>query len=155
VLSADGQTLTFTMKGTRPDGSPYDETAVYERVGAGDGLLGTWRSVKSTSGGAPQTFVISSPGAGVVHYDVPDMKASVEGATNGTDLPLTGPTVPAGMTISFKAVKPTETKYTIKINGKPDAIGVQTMAADGRTFSDVSWTPGKESEKQTAVYVKQ
>jgi hypothetical protein len=155
LLSADGKTLTFTMKGTRPDGSPYDEQAVYERVGAGEGLLGTWRSVKSTSGGAPQTFVISSPGAGVVHYDVPDMKASVEGATNGTDLALTGPTVPPGMTIAFKAVKPTETKYTIKVNGKPDAIGVQTIAADGRSFSDVSWTPGKESEKQTAVYVKQ
>jgi hypothetical protein len=155
VLSADGQTLTFTYKGSRPDGSAANDEAVYERVGAGEGLLGTWRSVKSTSGGAPQTFIISSPGAGTLHYDIPDMKASAEGATDGTDHPLSGPTVAPGMTVAFKAVKPNEIKYTIKVNGKPDSIGVQTIAADGRSFSDVSWTPGKESEKQTAVYVKQ
>jgi hypothetical protein len=29
-----------------------------------------------------------------------------------------------------------------------------TLSADGRTITDVSWTPGKESEKQTAVYQK-
>src|SRR5215475_6461373 len=104
VLSADGKTLTLTFKGTRPDGQSVDDEAVYERVGAGEGLLGTWRSVKSTAGGAPQTFVISAPSAGVLHYDVPDMKASAEGSTDGSDHPLTGPTVPQGMTIAFKAV---------------------------------------------------
>jgi hypothetical protein len=59
------------------------------------------------------------------------------------------------MTISFKALKPNETKYVMKVNGKVDSVGTQTIAADGRSFSDVSWTPGKENEKQTAVYVKQ
>jgi hypothetical protein len=29
------------------------------------------------------------------------------------------------------------------------------MAADKKSFTKVSWTPGKESEKSTAVYVKQ
>jgi len=154
VLSADGRTLTLTFKGTRPDGQSVADEAVYERVGAGEGLLGTWRSVKSTSGGAPQTFVISSSAAGL-HYEIPDMKLSLENATDGREHAISGPETPPGMTISLKAVTPTETKYVIKIGGKPDGIGVQTIAADGRSFSDVSWTPGKEGEKQTAIYVKQ
>jgi hypothetical protein len=154
VLSADGKTLTFTLKGTRPDGSAVDDHAVYERVSAGEGLLGTWRSVKSTAGGAPQTFVISSSASGL-RYEVPDMKVSLDDATDGREHPLSGPDTPPGMTISMKAVTPTEVKYVIKIGGKPDGIGVQTIAADGRSFSDVSWTPGKEGEKQTAIYVKQ
>jgi hypothetical protein len=41
------------------------------------------------------------------------------------------------------------------MNGKPDTYGIETLAADGHSFTDVSWNPGKESEKQTAVYVKQ
>ena len=154
VLSADGKTLTLSMKGARPDGSPYDDEAVYERVGAGEGLTGTWRSVKASSGGAPLTFVITSAATGL-HYDVPDMKATVDGATDGSDRPINGPTVPPGTTIAFKAVSPMEMKYVVKVNGKPDTVGVQTIAAGGHSFSDVSWTPGKESEKQTAVYVKQ
>lgn len=59
------------------------------------------------------------------------------------------------MTIGFKMVTPTQIKYAIKVGGKADSFGVQTIAADGRSFSDVSWTAGKEDEKQTAVYVKQ
>jgi len=55
----------------------------------------------------------------------------------------------------FKIVSPIQVKYAIKVDGKPDTFGVQTMAADGRSFTDVSWTAGKESEKQTAVYVRQ
>jgi hypothetical protein len=42
-----------------------------------------------------------------------------------------------------------------KVNGKIDTYGTQTLAADGKTLSDVTWSPGKESEKSTGLYVKQ
>jgi hypothetical protein len=32
---------------------------------------------------------------------------------------------------------------------------VQSIAADGGSFTDTNWNPGRESEKTTAVYVKQ
>lgn len=89
------------------------------------------------------------------HYELPDLKASTEGTADGSDHPVTGGNTPAGMTIGFKLIKPTQVKYVIKVNGKEDSEGVSTIAADGRSYSDVSWTPGKEDEKQTAVYVKQ
>jgi hypothetical protein len=52
-------------------------------------------------------------------------------------------------------VSPMKMTYTEKINGKPDAMAIQTMAADKKSFTEVSWAPGKESEKSSAVYVKQ
>ena len=156
ALSEDGKTLTMTSTGTRPDGQDFHEVDVFTRVDGSDGLVGTWRTAKVTGPtGLPQTFVISSPAAGALHYEIPDMKASAEGSTDGTDHPLTGPTVPPGATISFKRLAPTKIKYTIKINGQPDSIGVQSIAADGGSFTDTNWNPGRESEKTTAVYVKQ
>ncbi len=83
------------------------------------------------------------------------MKVSVECSANDKDYPLTGPGMPPGATISFKRVSATKIQYTMKINGKPDSIGVQTIAADGASFTDTNWNPGQASEKTTAVYVKQ
>jgi len=156
ALSEDGKTLTMSFMGTKPDGQDFHEEDVFSRVDGIDGLAGTWRTAKVTGAtGLPQTFVISSPAPGVLHYEVPDMKASAEGRTDGTDHPLTGPTLPPGATISFRRLAPTKIKYTIKINGKPDSIGVQTIAGDGGSFTDTNWNPGRENEKTTAVYVKQ
>jgi hypothetical protein len=155
VLSEDGKTLTMIFTGTRPDGEAFREEDVYTRVSGTDGLLGTWRTEKVKEPSGPQTFVISSPAPGVLHYEIPDMKASAEGRVDGSDNRLSGPTVPPGSTISFQALTPTKLKYVMKINGKIDNTGEQTIAADGRSFSDVNWNPGKESEKATSVYVKQ
>ena len=154
-LAADGKTLKMTFTGTRPDGTAYREDDVYERVSGTAGLIGTWRSVKVSQPNAPQEFVITTPAPGVLHYEIPDMKASAEGRTDGSDHPLTGPTMPPDMTISFKMLSPTKIKYVMKVNGKPDNMGEQTLAADGHTLSDMNWNPGKETEKTTGVYVKQ
>jgi hypothetical protein len=153
-LSADGKTLTITAAGTNPDGSSYHDESVFERVTGTAGLIGAWRSVKVQSSG-PRQFVISSPAPGVLRYELPDLNESVEGRADGSDHPVTGPTAPPGFTSGFKLVNPTKLTYVLKINGKPDSYGVQTLAPDGRSFTDTSWNPGKESEKTTAVYVKQ
>jgi len=145
VVSEDGKTLTMTFTGTQPDGTTRDDELVYTRVSAGKGLLGKWRSIK-VSGNAPASFIISSPGSGTLHYDIPEEKASVEGSADGTDHPIHGPNVPPGMTIGYKLAD-REIRYTIKMNGKPDNYGIQTLAADGHSFTDVSWNPGKGKRK--------
>jgi hypothetical protein len=155
ALSADGNTLTMRLTRRRPDGKTFHEEDVFTRVSGTGGLIGTWRATKVVDPVAPQTFVISSPAPGMVHEEVPDMKASLEGPTDGSDLALKGPDLPPAMTIAFKPVTSTKMSYVIKINGKADSIGEQTIAADGRSFMDVSWSPGRDSEKSTAVYVKQ
>lgn len=155
VLSADGKTLTQSWTVNQPDGSTIHEDDVFTRVSGKSGLVGTWRTSKVEGGGGPSEFVIDVPAPGRVHYQVPDMKMNVEGPMDGSDLPLSGPTAAPGMTISFKALTPTKTRYTMKINGKIDNTGEETLAADGRSFTDVNWLPGKASEKVTGVYVKQ
>jgi hypothetical protein len=154
-LSADGKTLNTVFTGRKGDGSAFREEDTFTRVSGTDGLIGTWRTAKVVGPTGPQTFVMSSPASGVLHVDVPDMKASAEGRMDGSDNPLTGPTVAPGTTISFKALSPTKMRYVMKINGKTDDMGEQTIAADGRSFTDMNWVPGRENEKTTAVYVKQ
>ena len=155
ALSEDGKTLSMNFTGTKPDGSTFNEEDEFTRVSAGEGLIGTWRSTKVKGPSGPETFVISSPAEGVLHYEIPDLKATAEGRPDGRDLPLKGPTLPPGATIALKQLSPTKIKYTMKINGKADTVGVQTIAADGGSFSDVSWVPGHPSEKTKGVYVKQ
>lgn len=155
-LSADGKTLTMTFSGSNADGSPYNEEDVYERTSGSEGLIGSWRSVKVKNPGGPQTFIITAPRPGVLHYVIPEMKATVEGPADGSDLAVSGgPEVPAKMTYAYKFLAPTKVSYTLKIDGKVDSRGEQTLAADGRTYTDVSWSPGKEGDKQTAIWVKQ
>lgn len=155
VLSGDGNTLTQSWTANQPDGSTAHEEDVMTRVSGTSGLVGTWRASKVEGGGGPHEFVIDVPAPGRVHYQVPDAKMNVEAPTDGSDSPLSGPTAAPGMTVSFLALTPTKTRYTMKVNGKVDSMGEQTLAADGRSFTDVNWTPGKENEKMTGVYVKQ
>jgi hypothetical protein len=156
ALSPDGKTLTIHQEGTRADGSTFDGEDVYMRQGAGEGLIGTWKSIKAGTSSVPQIFIISVPAPGKVHVEVPDMKGAVDGKADGSDLPVTGDgNLPAGMTVSYKFLTPSKLKYVIKVNGKEDEEGVQTLAADGKSFTDVSWSPGKEDEKQTCFMVKQ
>jgi len=154
-LSADGKTLTMVFSGQNPDGSSYNEEDVFERVSGTKGLVGTWRSVKVKNSAGPRTFVISSPQQGVLRYEIPEMKASVEGPADGKDRPIAGPDLPPNMTHAYTFVNPRKVNYTLKVDGKVESQGVQTLDADGRTYTDVSWSPGKETEKQSAVWVKQ
>ena len=155
VLAGDSKTLAQTWTANMPDGSTSHEQDVMTRVSGTSGLVGTWRASKVEGGGGPREFVIEMPAPGRVHYQVPDAKMNVEGAMDGSDTPLTGPTSAPGMTIAFQALTPTRTRYTMKVDGKIDSVGEQTLAADGHSFTDVNWTPGKEQEKVTGIYVKQ
>lgn len=153
-LSADGKTLNNTYTGTKPDGSSFHDAATYVRVNGTKGLEGKWRSTKVTVS-APDNFVISEPSVGTMRWSIPSEKAYVEGKTDGSALTINGPTLPHGMTIAFKAEGRHRMSYVEKLDGKVQGYGIQTLAADGKSYTDVSWSPGKASEKQTAFYVKQ
>ena len=153
-LSADGKTLTVTATGTRPDGSTFNDVTVYTRVTGTKGLVGKWRSTKVDQS-APDMVTISNPSTGMWRWEFPVFKASFEGKADGTDLPATGPTVAPGWTVSIKFRSPTKLSWVSKVNGKPEAYGILTLAADGKSYTGVSWDPGKMAEKSTSVYIKQ
>jgi hypothetical protein len=154
TLSPDGRTLTVKTTGTRPDGHVFEEETVYTRLSGTEGLIGKWRSVKA-QGGPPGTFIISSPAEGVLHIELPEQQQSVEGRADGSDHPITGPTAPSGFTTAYRFVTPRKISYVLKVSGVPDSYGVWSLAADGKSYTDVSWSSGKKNEKTTAVYNKQ
>jgi hypothetical protein len=153
-ISSDGKTLTITTTGNKPDGTSFKEESVYNRVTKTTGLVGKWRSAKVDIS-APDTFIISAPSADTLHWEIPSYKETVEGKPDGTDHPITGPTAPPGLTLAFKMVSPNQISYVLKVKGKPDGYGTQTLSADGKSFTDVSWSPGKQSEKSTGFYARQ
>jgi hypothetical protein len=149
-LSADGKTLTLTETGTRPDGSSFTAETVYTRESGSAGLEGKWRSVKASA--TPNTFVIAAATPDGVRWTFPVWKESVTGKADGSDLPLTGSD---GAALSIKLDSPRRHSFTIKVDGKPVEYDVDTLSADGTSFTEITWLPGKESEKVAAVYVKQ
>jgi hypothetical protein len=153
-LSVDGKTLNVTATGTNPDGTSIDESSVFQRVGGGTGLAGKWRSVKTTAG-SPAVFIVSSPSPGIMRFEIPEWRQTAEGKLDGSDLPLTGPSATPGLTFSGKVDPSGKFNYMLKYQGKPDMYGVQTMAADGKSYTDVTWPAGKPNETTTGVYVKQ
>jgi hypothetical protein len=154
TLSPDGKTLTDRSTGTRPDGSTFNDTTIYTRVAGTSGFFGKWKSTK-VSLSIPDSWIIASADNGVISWTIPSYKETVRGKADGTPLPITGPTISPGMTVSIKQVSPHRMDYSVKINGKTLGAGYQTLAADGKSFTDTSWTPGQESEKTIGVFIKQ
>jgi hypothetical protein len=151
-LSADGKTQELTISGTKPDGTPYKDKAEYTRLSGTGGLVGKWQSTKADVS-SPDSVVISATADGM-RWESPGQKQVVEGKA-GIDLPVSGPTTPPNTTFNYKLQSPQRISYVVKFNGKPDTYGVQTLAADGKSYKDVSWNPGKENEKSISVFVKQ
>jgi hypothetical protein len=154
TLSADGKTLTDHTTGTRPDGSKIDDTTVFTRVSGATGFAGKWKSAK-VDVSVPDSWIISSGDDGTITWKIPLYKETVHGKPDGSPLPIVGPQVSPGLTVSIKQVSAHRMDYSVKLNGKTLGEGYQTLAADGKSFTDTSWTPGQESARTTAYFAKQ
>jgi hypothetical protein len=153
TISADGKSLTDVTTGTRPDGTAYTDHETDTRVGAGSGMAGRWKET-AIKNGAPSAFVLKVNGD-VLHFENPGYKEMSDAKLDGTPAPIKGPTVPAGLIVSNKSDGPYKVLTIVSLNGKELGRDVMTVSEDGKTITDVSWTPGKESEKQVYVYEKQ
>lgn len=154
TLSADGNAMTVLADGVLPDGTPYKHTKHYARVGAGTGLAGTWRNTEVDTGNMPDGYVISESPTGVITWAIPTDKQTVTGRFDGTDMVLAGPTAPANTVFVIDRLSSHKIAYVMKTNGKPGQYGTVTVSADGDTFTEESWLPGKESEKSTGILVR-
>lgn len=152
-ISPDNKTLTIEQNRIRPDGSTGTSIGTFTRVSGTTGPAGSWKQIKQTS--EPYTIIVSSPSQGVMHWEVREYKQVVEGKFDGSDLPVTGPQASPGQTEALTIVSPARITYTDKTGGKPVGMGIRTISEDGKTLTDESWTPGKESEKSTEVFAKQ
>lgn len=152
-LSADGKVLNVAIKAAKADGGTSDNTAVYQRVSGGPGLLGKWktRNVKISS---PGTVAIASSGADGLLLKFVDEGGTCDAQFDGKDYPATGSMWPAGWTCSVAKAGARTFNLTWKKDGKLMFQGVFTVSPDGRTLTDIESSPGT-SEKVKAVYDRQ
>jgi len=152
-LSPDEKTLTLSITGKLPDGEPMHNIVTYARVSGAGGLLGTWHSTKSEFP-IPDIVVISSPSSGVLRFELPSYKYVAEGKTDGTEFSPSAPMLSPDHSISMKRLSPRKLSFVNKLGGKPNSYSVRSMARDGKSFTEVSWSAGTPSDKTTAVYSK-
>ena len=154
-LAPNCKTMKMVTTGTRPDGSSMNDESTFNKTKPGEGCLeGTWKSV-NVSTSTPGMWIVSQSSPDEWKWEIPDWKETVTGKPDGSDLAISGPEVATGMTVAIKQDGARKVTYAVKQNGKTLDQGEQTLAANGKSFTDQSWVPGKENEKQTSVYDKQ
>jgi hypothetical protein len=153
VLSADGKTMTVSIISYRADGTTSEETDVRARLSGGPGLAGTWKEVKITA--AADTMIISEPSAGHLKLAFPRDKQFVDAPIDGTPSPFQGPSVADGAMVSLKLRAANQLEWSYAVKGTVMQQGLDTVSADGKSLTSISWPAGKDSEKITAVYDRQ
>jgi hypothetical protein len=153
VLSADGKKLTVTYTSYRPDGTTAEGSDEYLRISGGPGLAGKWKDAKAKV--ASSSLVISIPTPGQVSVEYPSFKETMTGPTDGTPIAVKGPTIPDGVFISYKPAGSDKWEFAETLNDKPWRKGTMTVSSGGKILTEVSWIPGKESEKEIEVWDKE
>lgn len=151
TLSPDGDAMAVKAEGFLPDGTPYKHDKRYARVGQGRGLTGTWRSEAVDTNNMPDGYVISEDATGLITWAIPTDKQSLTGRFDGSDMKLVGPSAPTETVFAVTRVSERKIGYVMKTRGQPGQYGTVTISADGETFTEESWLPGREDDKSTGV----
>ena len=152
-LGADGSTLTITTKGVKPNGDPIGETDSYQRVSGGPGLVGTWKTttVKDTS---PGTVEFAASGSDGLTFRSLSNQYSCDFKLDGKDYPCSGGVIPPGWTVAGARTGTRSLDLTLKKDGKVTIKRSYTVAADGKTMTQIASAPGT-NEKMKVVYDRQ
>jgi hypothetical protein len=154
TLAADQTTLTTAGVGVLPDGSEFTRTTTYRRVSGDTGLFGRWRSVQVDTGATWDGYLISRNSAGDMVWEIPTDHQVIIGRFDGSDLPIKGPGLPPGSTLSARRLSKHQLSITMKVNGAITEHGTVTLSSDGELMTELSWAPGQEDRRSKAVYVR-
>ena len=116
----------------------------------------TWFRCKWKAGtpqGASATLKITMQGTDGMTIEVPEYQLKVKGSFDGHDHPVMQ-AGQASITDTFAKRGTNSFKITTKLNGKPFAVDVYTLSADGKTLTDES-TAIATSETTKAVSERQ
>lgn len=115
--------------------------------------VGTW-SLRAPAGEKPETLVYSDAGDGAMRMVSVEDRSEIVTRFDGRPAPDTGAGAATGpaRTLAITADGPTRYRWTFGIAGKPFVAGVNTLAADGRSFTEVSWRVDTPQKRVTLVY---
>jgi hypothetical protein len=152
-LSADGQTMTVTSKGSNPKGQPWEDVTVYRRVTGGKALAGTWKAIQVKMGSLRQIEFTPFGDDGVT-WSIADYNVKSNAKFDGKDYPAQGPSAPGGLTVSLEKTGSLSFQLTEKKDGKPVYKAAYSVSTDGKTLTEVG-SSGAVEEKTTFVYDRQ
>jgi len=152
-LSPDGKTMTVVSKGTKPSGEAFEDTVVYERISGDKGLLGGWRD-KQVKVSSPGTIELKPSGKDGLLVKSEGYKSTCDAQFDGKDYPVTGPTVPEGLTAALTHAGPRSFRMLMKKSGKPLFRETYKVSQDGRTLT-VAGSAVAVNEPYTEVFERQ
>lgn len=119
--------------------------------------VGTWKPDPAHSNyvEVQDSLIISSPSAGELRREYPSIQFEMQGKPDGSDMMLSYPHKPEGLTETVTVVTATKLRYEVRINGKLMEHGTDEISADGKTMTAVSVIVGKESAKRVEVFRRQ
>lgn len=132
-------------------------TALIAAAPAPNPWLGTWKLRLADPAEKPETLVYSDAGHGAMRMVSVEDKSLIVTRFDGRPAPDTGRGAAAGpkRSLAITALSPTRYRWTFAIAGKPFVSGVNTLAADGRSFTEVSWRVNAPAKTVTLVYDRQ
>ncbi len=117
--------------------------------------FGTWKLRLKDASEKPETLVYSDAGNGAMRMVSVEARSVIVTHFDGKPSADIGGSAPAGNALAVKAVTPTIYTWTFIKAGKPFVSGRNSLAADGRTFTEVSWLVTKPAETITLIYERQ
>lgn len=117
--------------------------------------FGTWKLRLSNPSEKPETLVYSDAGGGAMRMVSVESKSVIVTRFDGKPARDTGEGALVGNALAIKAISPTSYSWTFLKAGKPFVSGRNTLAANRKTFNEVSWLVDKPGDTITLVYERQ
>jgi len=148
-VTLKGNSLLWVSDVTSPDGKTVHQTSTDARVSGGPGFAGKWKS--GTPSGGETTMKITMQGTDGITVETPEYQQKVKGSFDGKDHPVMQAGQASKFTNTFAKSGPGTLRIGTKLNGKPFAVDVYRLSADGKTLTDES-TAVATGEKTRAVF---
>lgn len=117
--------------------------------------FGTWKLRLQSADEKPETLVYSDAGGGAMRMRSVEENSIIVTRFDGQPSIDTGRQSAEEVSLAVKAVSPTSYTWVFAIDGKPLVKGVNTIAADGKTFKEVSHSVADPERTFTLIYERQ
>ena len=159
VISPNGKTMTVQDTDMNPDGSSSTYQETYQRIGETSGSKSTtgiaakWKNVNVKETGT-HTMKIMVSGK-TISLQYPESQEQVSGKLDGSDLRVTGPTIPAGAFETFKSEGADKLHFAVKYKDRTLEEGDMALGQGGKVIAMQEWLSGDAGNKKTLIYDKE
>jgi hypothetical protein len=87
-----------------------------------------------------------------LRWKIPSLKENNPGRLDGTPMRINRPVAPLGLTMGVWSTAPDVLRHKVALNGRARGEGRTTLAADGRSWTDVPLDRGRPVKRLTMVY---